>query len=236
MISNYPPPRDSDQPRIFRETITLADGLLMPNGAANGSVLVSDGAGRGSWSLPAAANLKQRGVLDYFTGFPQVFRMAFGGATKGLLYVLDEDTQNVIEVAVEVPTVAAADITLRDPGANVSVPYSAYLSGTAGEGKTAAIAKYTAWTTTRAGLYRISAYTVAKVVTVAGTLTARAYYVDRWGAQGPDTLCANAIAAAGNHAQATVVAYCTAGSIIEFDTTVGLFTGTYDAYFTVELI
>ena len=118
-----------------------------------------------------------------------------------------------------------------------SLSVKVYDSGTTYESQTAAIARFTAYTTLHTGLYRLGLYLVDKVNTVAGTITTRVYYTDRSGAQGPITINATVLNGVGIASLANQVAiYCTSGSIIEFDNTIGLFTGTYDCYFTIEAV
>lgn len=123
---------------------------------------------------------------------------------------------------------------LQDPG---TVPMRVYYSGTAYESVTALVARFTAYTTIHAGLYRVGVYLVDKVHSVAGTVTTNVYYTDRYGAHGPIAINATALSAAGvASAGSPVTIYCTSGSIIEFATTIGAFSGTYDCYLEIEAV
>src|SRR5207247_4668458 len=99
--------------------------------------------------------------------------------------------------------------------------------------QTASIGATTVYTTTHAGLYRMSGYAVFTAVTTPGNLTLSALYTDPQQAQTIAFDNALPYGAVGAFIQGSCVFYATRRSVIQFSTTLtGV--GTYNVYIRVE--
>jgi hypothetical protein len=128
---------------------------------------------------------------------------------------------------------AAREITTQDDAGGLGIIVAPSSATTDKTGQTVSLGATTVYTTTHAGLYRLSAYLVFTAVTGAGNITITALWTDPQQAQTNAIVNAVAYAAAGNYFQAETVMRCTSGSVIQYSTT-QTGTGTWNIYVRVE--
>lgn len=142
-----------------------------------------------------------------------------------------------------VSSTAARTYTTQDD--NSTIPAIVAVSGATNDktGQTASLAAYTAYTTTHAGQYLITAYAVFTAVTTPGNLTFKATWTDAQGAhtsipfgnESVNGVIGVAYAAAGDTIEGTKVVQCTSGTTIKPETVLtGV--GTYNVHFRVTAL